>query len=198
MMSQEQKIQQQIVFGNSFMDYGKGLEKHAFFKIHSFSLSQDLVQDTFSKAWSYVVKGGKIEVMKTFLYHILGSLIIDEYRKHKTTSLDALLEKGFEPSADESESLFNNLDGKTAILLIDQLPVKYRGIIKMRFVRLLSLKEISLITGQTKNTVAVQIHRGLVKLRLLNNLKSETRTRIKTPWPHLVNIVNDKLINNIN
>lgn len=37
----------------------------------------------------------------------------------------------------------------------------------MRFVQDLSLTEISLITGQSKNTVAVQVHRGLKKLRTL-------------------------------
>ncbi len=40
---------------------------------------------------------------------------------------------------------------------------------RMRFVKTLSLKEISLITGQTKNTIAVQIHRGLEKLKILYN-----------------------------
>ncbi len=37
----------------------------------------------------------------------------------------------------------------------------------MRYVRELSLKEISLITGQTTNATAVQLHRGLEKLKLL-------------------------------
>jgi len=37
----------------------------------------------------------------------------------------------------------------------------------MRYVKDLSLKEISLITGQSTNATAVQIHRGLEKLKLL-------------------------------
>jgi len=40
---------------------------------------------------------------------------------------------------------------------------------RMRFIQDLSLKEISLITGQSTNAIAVQIHRGLIKLRLLYN-----------------------------
>jgi DNA-directed RNA polymerase specialized sigma24 family protein len=38
---------------------------------------------------------------------------------------------------------------------------------RMRYVQDLSLKEMSLLTGQTENTVAVQAHRGLAKLRVL-------------------------------
>ena len=37
----------------------------------------------------------------------------------------------------------------------------------MRYVKDLSLKEISIITGQSKNANAVQIYRGLEKLKTL-------------------------------
>src|SRR3989338_6812391 len=103
--------------------------------------------------------------MKAFLYHVLNHLIIDEYRKRKTTSLDVLLEKGYEPSVNDSEHTFNVFDGKAALLLIQHLPIKYQEVMRMRYEKDLSLKEISLITGQSKNAVAVQAHRGLEKLR---------------------------------
>jgi RNA polymerase sigma factor (sigma-70 family) len=105
--------------------------------------------------------------MRAFLYHILNKLIIDEYRKHKNSSLEALLEKGFEPSNDPSDRLINMLDGKAALLLIRHLPANYQSVLKMRYVQSLSLKEMSLITGQTKNALAVRLHRGLEKLKLL-------------------------------
>lgn len=147
----------------------KGLYSHALFKLHNRVLGEDMVQDTFMKTWKYLVKGGKIDVMKSFLYHILDNLIVDEYRKRKTSSLDVLLEKGYEPSEDNSERLLNMLDGKAAILLIQRLPKKYQKVMRMRYVQDLSLGEISLVTGQTKNTIAVQLHRGLAKLKLLYN-----------------------------
>jgi RNA polymerase sigma factor (sigma-70 family) len=105
--------------------------------------------------------------MKAFLYHVLNGLIIDEYRKHKTTSLDALIEKGFEPGSNTSEKLINALDGKAALLLISKLPPTYQKVMRMRFVQHLTLTEMSLITGKSKNTLAVQLHRALAKLRLL-------------------------------
>jgi RNA polymerase sigma factor (sigma-70 family) len=107
--------------------------------------------------------------MKAFLYHILNNLIIDEYRKRKLLSLDLLLTKGYEPSADYTERLIDALDGKEAIFLIQRLPVMYQKVMRMRYVQDLTLAEMSLATGQSRNTIAVQLHRGLAKLRVLYN-----------------------------
>lgn len=169
MTSKWKEAQQQAVLTEAHHDYAKGLNAHAFFKTHNHATGEDLVQDTFMKTWSYLIKGGKIDIMKAFLYHILNNLIVDEYRKRKTTSLDVILEKGFEPSKDHSEQLIDILDGKAAILLIQRLPQKYQKVMRMRFIQELSLTEMSLITGQSKNTMAVQMHRGLEKLKLLYN-----------------------------
>lgn len=147
--------------------YGKRMNSYAFFKIQNHVLGEDLVQDTFIKTWSYLVRGGEIDTMKAFLYHVLNHLIVDEYRKRKTTSLDSLIEKGFEPSDADSGRAFNILGGKAAVLLIQRLPEKYRNVMRMRFVQDLSLKEMSILTGKTRNSIAVQVHRGIAKLRLL-------------------------------
>lgn len=147
--------------------YEKGMRAHAFFKVSDRSLSEDLVQDAFLKTWSYLLREGKIDVMKTFLYHVLNNLVVDEYRKHKTFSLDSMLEKGFEPSADPSARLIAMLDGKRALLLIHRLPKRYQSVMRMRYVQDLSLADMVLVTGQTKNALAVQLHRGLAKLKVL-------------------------------
>lgn len=166
-MTPKQEIQRKLVLTSAHRDYGKGLGAHAFFKTHNRATSEDLVQDTFMKTWKYLVKGGKIDIMKAFLYHILNNLIVDEYRKRKTYSLDVLLEKGYEPGIDPAERLFNVLDGKAALLLIQRLPERYQKVLRMRYVQDLSLSEIALLTGQSKNTIAVQVHRGLEKLKSL-------------------------------
>ncbi len=167
MMTPQEETRRQAVLTDAHLHFQKALTTHAFSKMHDRALGEDLVQDTFMKTWRYLARDGKIDVMKSFLYHILNNLIVDEYRKRKTSSLDVLLEKGFEPSTDQSERLFNMLDGKSALLLIQRLPTSYQKVLRMRYVQNLSLAEISLITGQTKNTIAVQVHRGLTKLKKL-------------------------------
>lgn len=138
-----------------------------FFKVNDHDLGQDLVQNTFLKTWKYLVKGGKVDLMRAFLYNVLNNLIVDEYRKRKAVSLDVLLEKGFEPAHTDSVSLADMLDGKKAMLLIQQLPVKYQKVMRMRYVQELSLEEMSLITGKSKNSMAVQVYRGLKLLKAL-------------------------------
>jgi RNA polymerase sigma factor (sigma-70 family) len=151
----------------AYADYGKGLCRHSLFKVHNQELSEDLVQDTYLKTWRYLVRGGKVEIMRSFLYHTLNCLIIDEYRKRRTSSLDVLIEKGFEPGEDKTETLVNQFDGKIALHLLEKLPEKYRIILHMRYSQQLSLTEMSALTGQSKNALSVQIHRGLSKLKVL-------------------------------
>ncbi|MEK7588363.1 MAG: RNA polymerase sigma factor [Patescibacteria group bacterium] len=152
-------------FALAHKDFEKGLNARAFFKVNDHSLGEDLVQDTFLKTWNYLLKGGKIDLMKAFLYHILNNLIIDQYRKHKTTSLDSLLEKGLEPSIDNNSRMLNILDGRNAIDLISHLPISYQKVMSMKYIEDLSLEEMSILTKQSKNSLAVKLHRGLEKLK---------------------------------
>jgi len=168
-MTEKKREKLKAILTLAHHDYEKGLNARAFFKVSNHAIGEDLVQDTFVKTWGYLVKGGKIEIMKAFLFHVLNNLIVDQYRKHKTTSLDLILEKGFEPAAsnDDFEHLYNILDGNKALLLIARLPKKYQKVMRMRYVEDLTLKEMSLVTGQSKNAIAVQAHRGLEMLKIL-------------------------------
>ena len=164
---EKNKIESELTVAHH--DFTKGLNARAFFKTGSRMIGEDLVQETFMKTWAYLIKGGKVEIMRAFLYHVLNNLIVDEYRKRKTVSLDVMLEKGFEPGDDHTERLLNALDGKAALILIQRLPERYQKVMRMKYVQLLSLNEMSLITGQSRNSMAVQAHRGLEKLKLLYN-----------------------------
>ncbi len=165
MMTPKEMGQQRVILTTAHYDYGGGLKAHAFFKLHDSSVSEDLVQDTFVKTWRYLLRGGQIEIMKAFLYHVLNHLIVDQYRKHKTISLDSLMESGYEPNIDETEKLYNIFDGRVTVGLINHLPEKYKKVMRLRYVQDLSLNEIGLITGQSRNTIAVQIHSDRQKIK---------------------------------
>lgn len=148
-------------------DYEGGLLRRAMFKTNDNETSEDLVQTTFLKTLVYLQKGGKIDLMRSFLNHVLNDLIIDEYRRRKNQvpSLDVLLENGFEPGSSDLDRRINILDGEALVLMIPLLAEKYAVVIRLRYVEGMSLKEMSLLTGQSENTVAVQVHRGLAQLR---------------------------------
>lgn len=165
-ITDEGKSKQEI-FIQAYGDHEKALLRRSFFKVSNHELADDLVQTTFLKTWEYLVNVGEIDSMKAFLFHALNNLIIDEYRKKKPVSLEHLSEKGFTVSVDDSQELFDTIDGKTALLLVPLLSDKYRDVVSMRYIDDMALKEIAQVTKQSQATVAVQIHRGVGKLAVL-------------------------------
>ena len=168
-------------FLEAFESYADALFRHAFFRISDRERAYDLVQDTYMKAWDYVVKGGDVRGYKSFLYRILHNLIIDEYRKKKSSSLDALLEDEAVAPAMEARlsegSLWEveeTLDENTLIekirAKIPELPEDYRVALTMRFIDDLSVGEIAQTLDVSENVVSVRLHRGITKLRTLSDL----------------------------
>ncbi len=156
----------------AFEEYGDALFRHAFLRISDRDRAIDVVHDTFAKVWSYIRDGHEIRSFRPFLYKVLNNLIIDEYRKHKESSLDNLLEGegvdegSFEELHEDSiESLIAILDGKQAFKLVSELPDLYREVIILKFVDGLGPKEMSELIEESENVISVRIHRGLRMLR---------------------------------
>jgi RNA polymerase sigma-70 factor, ECF subfamily len=159
-------------FLKAFEEYSDALFRHAFLRISDRERAIDLVHDTYTKVWSYVRGGHEVESFRPFLYKVLNNLIIDEYRKTKEASLDALFEiEGVDEGSFEDltsnnvESLAATLDGKQAFAMLEELPDTYREILILRFVDELGPKEISNLIEETENVVSVRLHRGLRLLR---------------------------------
>ena len=159
-------------FLKAFEEYNDALFRHAFLRISDRERAIDVVHDTYIKVWSYVRAGHTVDSFRPFLYKVLNNLIIDEYRKTKESSLDALLEID---GVDEGSfndltshtvaSLAATLDGKQAFELVDELPDVYREVLILRFVDELGPKEISNLIEESENVVSVRLHRALRLLR---------------------------------
>ncbi len=159
-------------FLKAFEEYNDALFRHALLRISNREKAVDLVHDTFTKVWSYIRDGYEIDNFRPFLYKVLNNLIIDEYRKRKESSLDALLEmegvdEGSFDELSEStvETLAATIDGKKAFELLEELPDQYREVILLRFVDQLGPREISELIEESENVISVRIHRGLKLLR---------------------------------
>lgn len=162
----------QARFLQAFEAYNDALFRHAALRISNRERAIDLVHDTYTKVWSYIRDGYEIDTFRPFLYKVLNNLIIDEYRKKKESSLDALLEidgvdEGSFAELSEStvETLAATIDGQKAFALLDELPVQYKEVIILRFVDQLGPREISELIEESENVISVRIHRGLRLLR---------------------------------
>lgn len=178
-------------FLEAFEEYGDALFRHAFIRISDRERAIDLVHDTYTKAWTYLRAGHEVESFRPFLYKVLNNLIVDEYRKRRESSLDALLaaEGVSEGSFDElvednTESLAATLDGQRAFELLERLPDEYREVVTLRFVDGLGPKEIAELIEETENVVSVRLHRALRSLRsLIETEDQQGRERLEEKKP---------------
>lgn len=168
--------EQEEAFLEAFRTHSGGLFRHAFFRVGDRERALELTQDAFMKAWDYVRGGGDVRSPKSFLYRVMNNLIVDEYRRKKTVSLDAMLDA----EGSQAEALFaegsvweveETADRGTMTekvrIAVDQLPEDYRTAVTLRFMEGFSPKEIARMIGCTENVVSVRLHRAMSKLKQL-------------------------------
>ena len=164
------------VFTDAYDQNADALFRHCYFRVSNRERALEIVQDTFMKVWDKVSKGEEIKNYRAYLFRVLNNLIIDEYRKKKSVSLDALLEKegvtegsfedlregGLEEMVDALET---SLESEKLQKVLTQLPDNYRQVITLRYIDELTPKEIASVLKETENVVSVRIHRGIKKLQ---------------------------------
>ena len=146
--------------------YADGLFRFLVSKVSDREVARDLVQETFTRAWDYCLKGGAVEQWKPFLFRTAYNLVVDTYRKRRTISLDALIEdSGFAiPDRDDVRSV-NRAEAARIRGAMDLLDGPYRDVLLLRYSEDLPPREIARIMGLTENVVSVRIHRGIKILR---------------------------------
>jgi RNA polymerase sigma-70 factor (ECF subfamily) len=163
-------------FEEAYTNLSDELFRHASLRLSDRDRALELTQECFLKTWEYVEKGNEVGDFRPFLYRTLRNLIIDEYRRKKSRSLEAMLDGTEETDvealmpADESNTLeaaIDRFDGKRALAALQTLPDIYKEVLLLRYVESLSPKEIAQYVGESENAVSVRIHRGLKKLKSL-------------------------------
>ena len=143
--------------------------RYCYYRVSDHDLAKDLAQDTFTRSWKYIADGKEIKNMRAFLYRVASNLVIEEYRKKKSTpvSLYKMQEKGFDPGHDEGSRTKSIMEGKDILMLLEKLEFEHSDVIIMRYINELSLKEMAEILGESENTISVRIHRALKQVRVL-------------------------------
>lgn len=167
---------QHRAFEEAYNRYSDELFRHSSLRLSDRDRARELTQECFLKTWEYVQKGNTIDDFRPFLYRTLRNLIIDEYRRKKSRSLEAMLEGTEETDvevllpADESNTLeaaIDRFEGKRALQALEKLPDLYKEVLVLRYIEGLSPQEIAECVGESENAVSVRIHRGLKKLKVL-------------------------------
>lgn len=152
----------------AYDQYADAIFRHCYFRVHQREHAKDLVQETFTRTWLYLQSGKTIDNMRAFLYRVANNLTIDESRKHREASLEAMSEQGFTPTAkDEQPAVERHIDLELALTVLQDLPDTYREVITFRYVDELTPQEIAEVTGETPNAVSVRLHRALAAAQKL-------------------------------
>ncbi len=165
-------MNQEQAFLQAFEKHAGALFRHCYYRVSDRERAVEIVQEAFTRTWDYIVKGNEVEEFKPFLYRTLNHLIIDEYRRKKPESLDALLDEADVPEGSFEELRTGgredtefSLDAGRVLELVEAMPNPYREVIILRYVDGLMPQEISSILNESVNLISVRIHRGLGWLR---------------------------------
>jgi len=155
------------LFKESYETHADALFRFCYFKVSDREKAKDLLHDTFIRVWSQIQKDEEISNIRALLYTIARNLIIDEYRKKKTVSLDTMMEGGLEFSLHNEESIHNFAETQHAVALFKKLPQHYSEVLHLRFVDDMSIQDIAILLHIKENVVSVRVYRALVSLRKL-------------------------------
>ena len=154
-------------FARIYDQFGNKLYRFIYFRVGHKEMAEDLLSDTFVKAWQKINQINSPESLSGWLYQIARNNIIDYYRLRKETI-------SLEEVAETLVDLINPIDTINAdfqqrkvLEAMKQLTLEQAEVIKYRFFEDLSNEEIALITGKTEGAIRVLQHRAIVQLKEL-------------------------------
>jgi len=157
----------QEAYLTAYDEHAEALFRHCYFRVYSRERAEDLVQETFVKVWDYLQKGNTVDNLKAFLYRVATNLIIDESRKKKEMSLEAVLENtpALEPRVEGRGKVETKLMHATTVEMMQELSHDHREVLAMRYIDDLDVAEIAEILEITPNNVSVRLNRAMDALK---------------------------------
>lgn len=147
-------------------EYGVALFKYIFKIIQDEQQAEDLTQDTFLKAYTYLENNNQVDYPKTFLYRMAHNLTIDYIRKHKPLQLMKdffSFQKDLGPSV---ESIIEIRESSRELYdALAALKSSYRQVIILRQIEELSTRETGYILGWSESKVKSTLSRGMKHLK---------------------------------
>ena len=144
-------------------------------KIKNYNLANDVFQDTFIKVINSLKRGKYNEEGKfiSWVMRIAHNLVIDHFRLQKKTRSVAptkefdIFDIISDTDKNVEECMIDNQISCDVRKIIDQLPHDQKEVLKMRYYRDLSFKEIAEITDVSINTALGRMRYAIINLRKL-------------------------------
>jgi RNA polymerase sigma-70 factor (ECF subfamily) len=147
--------------------------RYVYSKVGNREEAEDLTSQIFIKAVRGVDHERGPQSTQKWLFQVARTTIADYWRTHyrvTTSSLDELLEAGWEGPAEEEPSRLNGGPIERVQRILQALPEHYREVLTCRFLLNLSIKETALRMGLTEANVKVLQFRALKRAAELEHV----------------------------
>jgi|AntDeeMinimDraft_6_1070357.scaffolds.fasta_scaffold00469_9 RNA polymerase sigma-70 factor (ECF subfamily) len=154
-------------------DHSDAVYRRCLFKTSDHEIALDLMQEAFTRTWSYIVEGKEVRNVKAFVFTVANNLIKDHYKKKKAVTMADMGD--FDPHriADEVENIDDKVQVEEVIRALQQLNESDRDILTLNMLDGFGPKEIGKIMDERENTVSVRLHRARVRLRSVLNITDD-------------------------
>lgn len=181
-MNQQKK---QTIFKNELLPHMNALKTFAFHLTYNDDDAEDLVQETYLKAYRFIDKYHEGTNAKAWLFKILKNAYINEYRKKvklptKVDFEDVINyqdtdEKSVTNYLDLREEIFQNIMGDEVTIAINSLPIDFRTVVLLCDIEGFTYEEIAKIVDVPIGTVRSRLFRArnLLKEKLKDYAKAQ-------------------------
>ena len=166
-ISREKKIE---IFEKEFLPHIEALKTFAFYLTYDEEEANDLVQDTYLKAFRFIEKYDKGTNAKAWLFKILKNAYINNYRKKSKQPDEVDFEEviNYHESDDLSKSQYSylkeeiveNMMGDEITRALNALPPEFKTVILLADVEDFSYKEMAKILDIPVGTVRSRLFRA--------------------------------------
>ena len=156
-------------FEKLFQRYGRKIYSLAYHITANEQEAEDILQNTFLRAYEYIIGHRKIFNFYYWLCRVATNLAVDYHRSSPPRELMAA-ENDIELSSNSAwanpESLLGNKElGEYINAAVEELPLKQRKVFVLKNLEGLSHKEIAIILGCSQDAVRANLYQAVRKLR---------------------------------
>lgn len=179
------KARRDSLFERELFPLMDALYNFAFHLTYNEDDANDLVQETFMKAYRFIDSYQEGTNAKAWLFKILKNAFINDYRKktRQPTRVDYEEFSGYQEADDDApteyvdlrQEVFGGLIGDEVTKALNELPVDFKTVILLCDVEDFSYEEIAAIVDIPIGTVRSRLHRArnILKEKLRNYAENE-------------------------
>lgn len=149
--------------------YFEKIYRFVYFRVNHREVAEDLVSETFIRAWDRLREIEAISSFNSWLYRIARNLVIDYYRAKKPdldiNNLENLL--AYEDQIIEQTDF--TFKQKKFLAAVQKLSSDQQLVIKLKFLDELDNQEIAIILQKSEGAIRVIQHRAINELKRLLN-----------------------------